>query len=91
MSWPAAAVAAVTEAVNYVLSLLRTGRLAPADIWAYHHGDGFNDVVVKSMSNGGYSVVSARGASGPSKLSHWKRFPSCHRQWQCYCGVAGLP
>lgn len=36
--------------MNYVLSLLRTGRLAPADVWAYHHGDGWREHVVKSMS-----------------------------------------
>lgn len=42
------------EAVNYVLSLLRTGRLAPADIYAYHHGDTWREHVVKSMSTGVY-------------------------------------
>jgi hypothetical protein len=40
--------------VNYVLSLLRTGRLAPADIWAYHHGDAWREHVVKSMSTGNH-------------------------------------
>lgn len=41
-----------SEAVNFVLSALRTGRLAPADMWAYHHGDGWREHVVKSMSTG---------------------------------------
>lgn len=39
-----------SEAINYVLSLLRTGRLAPADIWAYHHGDILRDHVVNALS-----------------------------------------
>uniref|UniRef100_A0A383WC78 Glycosyl transferase family 1 domain-containing protein n=1 Tax=Tetradesmus obliquus TaxID=3088 RepID=A0A383WC78_TETOB len=37
------------EAVNYVLSLVRSGRLAPADVWAYHHGDNWNTGYVGSM------------------------------------------
>jgi hypothetical protein len=28
----------VAEAINFVLSLLRTGRLAPDDLWVQHHG-----------------------------------------------------
>jgi hypothetical protein len=33
-----------------VLSLLRTGRLAPADLYAYHHGDGWRRHVVEAMA-----------------------------------------
>jgi hypothetical protein len=46
----ALAPAAVTEANNYVLSLLRTGRVAADDIWVQHHGDDRRDKVINSMS-----------------------------------------
>ncbi|KAF6259241.1 hypothetical protein COO60DRAFT_1700898 [Scenedesmus sp. NREL 46B-D3] len=38
------------EAINYVLSLVRSGRLAPADVWAYHHGDIWREHVVAAMA-----------------------------------------
>lgn len=39
-----------SEASNFVLSLLRTGRLVPADLWAYHHGDEWRQSVVDGLS-----------------------------------------
>eukprot|EP00775_Hariotina_reticulata_P008345 gene8345-8529_t len=39
-----------SEATNFVLSLLRTGRLASEDLWVNHHGDDFRKLVVESLT-----------------------------------------